>query len=291
MTSKGEMKISPLIQLAGVDPLLLRRVAVRTILRRLQGRCPWLDYSRTFGAKKMDLKQKLKSFCQVTTILSIAFALKYHYSIATAGELRWILEPTRLLVETVTSRTFRFEPYAGYLSDDRSFLIAASCAGVNFLIIAFVMLNGGLLLRERKLTWKHIGLSLPVAYLATLVANTVRITVALQMQTYDVRIGSFSEEEIHRLEGIVVYFGFLLVLFFVTEKIASRARPHPSTMFLRSLIPLAIYYAATLGVPLAGGAYREPAFWQHSLFVVITPLIVALPIGFLAMISASTTQD
>jgi exosortase K len=234
----------------------------------------------------MDRKEKLKIICQLATILAIALALKYHYSIATAGGLRWILEPTRLMVESVTSHTFRFEPYAGYLSDDRSFLIAASCAGVNFLIIAFVMLNGGQLLRERKLTWTHIGLSLPVAYLATLVANTVRIAVALHMQEYDVRIGSFSEEEIHRLEGIVVYFGFLLVLFFVSEKIASRARPHPSTLFHRSLIPLAIYYAATLGVPLAGGAYRESAFWQHSLFVVIIPLIIALPIGCLAFIAS-----
>ncbi len=228
---------------------------------------------------------------QVPTLLAIALALKYHYSIATVSELRWILEPTRLLVEAVTSRSFRFEPYAGYLSDDRSFLIAASCAGVNFLIIAFAMLNAGQLLRERKLTWTYIGLSLPIAYMTTLVANTVRIGIALQMQKYDVRIGSFGEEDIHRLEGIVVYFGFLLVLFFVSEKIASRARPHPSTLFRRALIPLAIYYAATLGVPLAGGAYREAAFWQHSLFVVIIPLIVALPMAFLAMISTSAPQD
>jgi exosortase K len=236
-------------------------------------------------------KQKLNVLTQFATILAIAFALKYQYSIATANGLRWILEPTRLLVETVTSRSFRFEPYAGYLSDDRSFLIAASCAGVNFLIIAFVMLNAGQLLRERKLTWKYIGLSLPVAYLATLVANTVRIAVALQLQKYDVRIGSFGEEEIHRLEGIVVYFGFLLVLFFVSENIASRARPHPSTLFRRSLIPLAIYYAATLGVPLAGGAYRESAFWAHSAFVVITPLVVAIPITWIAFIASPPRID
>jgi exosortase K len=225
----------------------------------------------------MDRKQKLNTLAQLGAILLIAFALKYHYSIATVNELRWILEPTRLLVETVTLHTFRFEPFAGYLSDDRTFLIAASCAGVNFLIIAFLMLNAGRLLRERKLAWTHIGVSMAVAYLVTIVANTARIAVALQMQKYDLRIGSFSEEEIHRLEGIVVYFGFLVVLFFVSEKIASRTRPHPSTLFRRSLIPLAIYYAATLGVPLAGGAYRDVGFWKHSLVVFLTPLILMLP--------------
>ena len=220
---------------------------------------------------------KLTTALQIVTILSIALGLKYHYSTASVNELRWILEPTRLLVEIVTPRTFRFEPFAGYLSDDRSFLIAASCAGVNFLIIAFLMLNAGQLLRERKLAWKHIGASMAVAYLATLVANTVRIAVALQMQKYDLRIGSFSEEEIHRLEGIVVYFGFLLVLFFVSEKIASRTRPHPSTLFRRSLIPLAIYYCVTLGVPLVRGAFLQPEFWGHAVVVAVLPAVVILP--------------
>jgi exosortase K len=221
---------------------------------------------------------KISKVIQIVAILGAAFALKYHYSIAAVNDLRWILEPTRLLVETFTSHTFRFEPYAGYLSDDRAFLIAASCAGVNFLIIAFLMLNIGQLYRERRLSWTYIGASVLVAYLTTLIANTVRIVVALQMLKYDLRIGELNDEDIHRLEGIVVYFGFLILLFFVTEKIADRTRPNPSTLLRRALIPLAIYYIATLGVPLAGGAYRDAAFWQHSMFVIFTPLIVALPI-------------
>jgi exosortase K len=227
---------------------------------------------------------KVTRAIQVVTILAIALALKYHYSVATVNDLRWILEPTRLLVETVTSHTFRFEPYAGYLIDDRTFIIAASCAGVNFLIIAFLMLNAGQLYRERRLTWTHIGTSMLIAYFTTLVANTVRIAVALQMMKYDLRVGDLSEEDIHRLEGIIVYFGFLLLIFFVSEKIADRTQPNPSTLLRRSLIPLAIYYTATIGIPLARGAYREPSFWQHSLFVVITPLIIALPIVCLARI-------
>ncbi len=214
---------------------------------------------------------------QIVTVLAVALALKYHYSVASVNSLRWILEPTRLLVGAVTSHTFRFESYAGYLSDDRTFIIAASCSGVNFLIIAFLMLNAGQLYRERRLTWTQIGISMLVAYFATLIANTVRIAVALQMMNYDLRIGDLGDEDIHRIEGIVVYFGFLLLLFFVSEKIADRTRPNPSTLIRRSLIPLVVYYIATLGIPLAGGAYREMAFWQHSVFVIVIPLIVILP--------------
>ena len=69
---------------------------------------------------------KLNKAIQIVTILATAFALKYHYSTASVNDLRWILEPTRLLVETFTSHSFRFESYAGYLSDDRTFIIAAA---------------------------------------------------------------------------------------------------------------------------------------------------------------------
>lgn len=239
----------------------------------------------------MEPKRNLKkTLTQIATILLVAFALKYHYSIATVNDLRWILDPTRFLVELFTSHSFRFESYAGYLSDDRTFLIAASCAGVNFLIIAFLMLNAQQLFRERKLTWTYISGSMAVAYFATLIANTVRIAVALQMLKYDLRIGEFTDEDIHRLEGIVVYFGFLLALFFVTERILTRAKPHPSTLLRRSLIPLAIYYAATLGVPLARGAYHDAEFWQHALFVFLIPLVVIIPYVVFAVLRSGRSQ-
>ena len=221
----------------------------------------------------------VNTITQIVTVLGVAYALKYHYSVATVNALRWILEPTRIMVEIFTGHTFRFESYAGYLIDDRTFIIAASCAGVNFLIIMFLMLNAGQFYRERRLTWGHIGISLIIAYVTTLIANTVRIVIALQLLKYDVRIGSFGDEDVHRLEGIVVYFVFLLLLFFVTEKIADRTRPNPATLLRRALIPITIYYIATLAVPLARGAYAEPAFWQHAMFVLIAPLVIMLPVA------------
>jgi hypothetical protein len=39
-----------------------------------------------------------------------------------------------------------------------------------------------------------------------------------------------------------------------------------------------IYYATTLAMPLANGAYRQGAdFWEHFLFVLLTPLLLVLP--------------
>jgi hypothetical protein len=44
-----------------------------------------------------------------------------------------------------------------------------------------------------------------------------------------------------------------------------------------------MYYATTLGIPLANGAYRPGIaatdFWEHSVFVLLTPLLLILPLA------------
>lgn len=223
------------------------------------------------------MKQKFNwaRIAQWAVMVICALTLKLYYSEASANQLRWILAPTTAFVELVSGVSFEFESYAGYISRDRSFLIAPSCAGVNFLITAFLMLSARKLLRDRSqiIGWRFIPAAALIAYLVTLVANTVRIAVAL-------RLGSLPENsylnsnQIHRVEGIFVYSGFLLLLFVVSEKIGTGTTLN---LLRRSLFPLLIYYAITLGIPLANGGYRQGAgFWQHSAFVVAIPLLLIL---------------
>ena len=87
---------------------------------------------------------------QCLLVLVGAFALKLHYSTASADQLRWILAPTAALVELVSGATFEFESHAGYISRERGFLIANSCAGVNFLIAASMIIATVMLLRWRR---------------------------------------------------------------------------------------------------------------------------------------------
>ncbi len=79
--------------------------------------------------------------------LGAAWGLKRHYSLATAEELRWILQPTTALTQVVLGSDFAFRPGEGYLSRELSILISPACAGVNFLIasvsIARVRLRAG----------------------------------------------------------------------------------------------------------------------------------------------------
>jgi len=226
---------------------------------------------------------------QFAAILAIAAALKTYYANASVNDLRWILAPTACLVEVITGETFRFESYAGYMSGDQSFLIAAPCAGLNFLITAFLMLAIVRLWKNRTtgLKWRIIPAAFAAAYLTTILANTIRIAIALRLHRMGRPMIWVNPEQMHRFEGIAVYFGFLLLLFVVNECLEEPGVQQPRKRFflLRlTLLPLAIYWVTTLAIPLVNGASRKgTSFWEHSIFVLLTPLILILPpaiIGF-----------
>lgn len=228
---------------------------------------------------KMALKQKLIWGVQLWLVLLCALTLKVHYSTATADDLRWILAPTTLLVEFLGGHRFQFESYAGYMSSDRRFVIAVPCAGVNFLIAAFLMLTLRRWWRGRHegVSWTMIPVAAVLAYVATLAANTTRIWLALELRALSVDVTGLTSNQVHRLEGIAVYFGFLLLLFVVVERFES-GKPLPGVRWLA--FPIFIYYAVTLGVPVANGSFRQgSAFWEHSAFVLVLPVLFVAPLA------------
>jgi len=222
------------------------------------------------------MKRKVIWSAQLVLVVLCALALKFYYSTATPAELRWILAPTTALVQLLSGRSFTFESYAGYMSSDHRFVIAVSCAGVNFLLTAFLMLGLRGLWRERfqAVSWRFLPVTALVAYVTTVVANAVRICIALEIQEHSLQVSGLTGNQLHRLEGIVVYFGFLLLLFVLTEKRSAAPRRR------LVLFPLVVYYATTLGVPLLNGSYKQGIpFLEHSLFVLILPLILAFFVG------------
>jgi len=259
-----------------------------------------------------------KQFAQLIVVLLCALTLKQYYSTANVNELRWILAPTTVLVELVSGSRFEFESYAGYINSDRSFVIAASCAGVNFLLTAFLMLSLGKLWRDRaqNIPWSFIPAAAVFGYLTTLVANTFRIAIALRLRAISPGIGWLDAKQLHRLEGILIYFGFLLLLFLFSEKMNHRTRtsfrwvasqtlwshsgdPMPSLdhrtkstrdkeasrsqrrspLLRQSFFPLLTYYATTLGIPLANAAHRPevlPTDFWRHLLFVLLTPLILL---------------
>jgi exosortase K len=223
------------------------------------------------------MNNKMKWGAQLILVLLCALGLKFFYSSASPEGLRWILAPTTGMVELVSGRSFTFEAHAGYMSKDHSFLIAGSCAGVNFLVTAFLMLALRKLWvhREHGLTWRFLPLVALGAFVATLLTNTIRICIALQMQQMGHSGSWLTESQLHRAEGIIVYFSCLFILFVITEE-RSRSK---FGLLSRAWVPLLIYYATTLGLPILNGAYRQGSeFWQHAAFVLALPFILLLPL-------------
>jgi exosortase K len=143
------------------------------------------------------------------------WGLKRHYAEARAEDLWWILSPTSRVVGFLTSADFTFEAGQGYLSRERLFVIEKSCAGINFMIAALGMLAYAW--RCRVETWTStvmvLALSLGASYAAAVIVNATRITVAMWLAANPVPPFGLSAAQLHRVEGIIVYFGGLMLLY------------------------------------------------------------------------------
>ena len=216
--------------------------------------------------------------CVLAVVALVAFGLKRHYADASTDALSWILTPTAHVVALVTGVSFAAIPGEGYFSAERMFLIEKACAGVNFMIAAFVMVAFTLLHRVQpgrrvgRVGVMVVGASLLVSYLAAVIVNSVRIVIAMWLAAHPPALSSLSPTDIHRLEGIVVYFGGLLLLYTVVQRIDRGV--------FRYAVPLGCYYFVTLALPVANGALRlrsgqalhsGDAFLTHAIVVLLLP--------------------
>jgi exosortase K len=156
--------------------------------------------------------------CVMVCAVVMAWGLKRHYAGARADDLAWILSPTARLVGVVTGQSFTMQPGEGYFSRDRLFLIEKSCAGVNFMIAALGMLMIALLHRVGSglSAAGVLSVSLLASYSAAVLVNTVRIAVAMWLAVHP--LSAFSAADVHRAEGITVYFGGLVLLYELAQR-------------------------------------------------------------------------
>jgi exosortase K len=163
----------------------------------------------------------LQSFILYGLTLLIALGLKYHYSRSGSDDLLWILSPTAGLVEYFSGTPFQNEINTGYVNHERRIIIAPSCAGINFMIIVFCMtafsgLNSLAGVRIRSL-W--LIFSLMIAYGLTLGVNTLRIITSIVVYETHFFLGSISMDQIHRIQGILIYFISLYLFYFILQKV------------------------------------------------------------------------
>lgn len=211
----------------------------------------------------------------------ISLGLKYYYSHATNDDLHWILIPTSRVVEYLSGIHFEKELYIGLINHEHRFIIVSSCAGVNFLTIAFSTLFFSFVHRLKgiglKLLW--LAVSAGFGYVLTLVANALRIIAAIYLNQADIYGGWVTLERVHRIEGTSIYFLFLLIAYLTAERIAQglilkapgeQRGPAPGGkefvyIARRCLIPFFWYSLIGLGIPLLRMAYKQDGakFTEH----------------------------
>jgi exosortase K len=205
------------------------------------------------------------------------------------------LGPTAGLVEQISGIRFEKEAYTGFVNRTRQIIIAPSCAGVNFLIVAFCMaIFSGIHRMEptiKKLLW--LTGSIVSAYMLTVFVNALRIILSIYCYQMAVCTTWLTPERMHRLTGILIYFFFLCIFYSILDRgyfmysrgIARKGQGILTSISPRSenirlacaaLIPFFWYGFITLAIPFLNSAYRENGarFIEHGWMVVCGCIVV-----------------
>lgn len=120
--------------------------------------------------------QNLYAIPHLIVILLFCLAKWWHQT-ATVAQLRFLLAPVDTVIYVVTGSSGVWRPDAGYFHADLNILVDASCAGLNFYLIAFLLV-AYLLLRVRN-RWWVVPLALLLAWPVAVVTNATRILTLL----------------------------------------------------------------------------------------------------------------
>jgi exosortase K len=181
------------------------------------------------------------------TLLGLAvLALKQGYALAGAGQLQWLLAPLAGTLNLVGGLAFAPLPDGTWLDAGQRVLLVKACAGGNFLLTAWLAWVWRW--RERAAPLATVLNAAAAAWVTALVANALRILLAVHAQDGLARLGGLTPAESHRLIGIAVYFLCLWVL------LARPGRVHGALMaagglYLGVNLMLPILRAWWLGLP------------------------------------------
>lgn len=219
--------------------------------------------TRTATGAASDRSDRRADLILFALLAAAAYALKRHYSSASAAQLDWILGPTTALLELGTGSPWPREAGLGYISVQHATAVVTGCAGVNFLIIAVTTLIVGFSSRFHGLRAKlaFVTIAVPTAFAFTVCTNALRILadIALRQQALAVH----SHEQAHRLLGVALYLGGACLLYAVADRLTTPASIDRS-QWRGFTIPAGCYVFFSLTVPLLNGALIQTAFWTHA---------------------------
>ena len=219
-----------------------------------------------------------------------ALALKAQYSHATVADLAWVLRPTAAVVGWLRRQPLHLDGDRGWMAPGASFIIAPPCAGVNFLIVVFVISALGFAHRFRSVRqqWSWLLLVAGVAYGLTIAVNSLRIVAAVALYRAEIHGAWLTPERVHRLAGTMIYLAGLWVAWMVLDRVSatlaaqSRESQVQRDWFSRAVLVPGAYIGMTVALPLLNGAWWQfgTRYLEHaitvSLLAVSTLLLLSL---------------
>lgn len=206
-------------------------------------------------------------------VFTLALLLKHHYSVADTIALQWVLQPLADLLGLITGYEFHREVNGEWVSAAADVRLVKSCAGINFMLMSLLayawVFRPDRGEKPQTVAWLggHLVLLAAIciaAWITTLFANSLRILLAMYLQTGDsiLRATGIEEDEIHRFIGLAVYLPLLSLQMLPSRRVNARHM---------ALIPALLYAVIMVLVPLlTGNALHNPAlFLNHVSQLVI----------------------
>ncbi|HXC05007.1 MAG TPA: exosortase K [Bacteroidia bacterium] len=128
--------------------------------------------------------------------------------------LKWMLMPLAFLVSGMQGTALHDAGQAGYSDATGHLFISSDCAGINYLLLLFLLpvfyFLPGMTLRKQ---FRYMFLFLALSWIGTLGVNAARISVSISLLNYTRTWSGLMGSWAHEATGIVYFLLFLLLYF------------------------------------------------------------------------------
>lgn len=147
--------------------------------------------------------------------------------LCTKGDLKsldFILRPVSTLIYMITGAGYQYIESVGYTFQGLGINIGASCSGLNFLTMLFLMLVYSFIPRQRGINGKltaFVAFSV-LAYCISIIANASRILLSALVLTRTPLAFAGQDQLVHMSIGVMVYFSYLLLAYTLSNSILQK---------------------------------------------------------------------
>lgn len=152
---------------------------------------------------------------------AILLGVKIVYRGAGPESFRWLLVPVVFWVELFTGQNFTYSAGEGYMNYSQTVLINHTCSGLNFFILTILLslliIPAGITTRT---TLRSTSLIITVSYILTVIANTIRIVIAIRFEPIrrSIPVLAGAEHWVHQGIGVFVFLSFLLIYYSLLKR-------------------------------------------------------------------------